>query len=73
MAESASLTTTLIGDEIQDEHGNKWSHFADGKYLVNFNPIVKSLTEIGPDFGDGGAKWASGVRANTCSIYCACT
>jgi len=26
---------------------------------------------MGPDFGDGGAKWLCGIRANTGSIYCA--
>ena len=39
--------------------------------VVKFNPVDKSLTEIGPDFGDGEAKWLCGVRANTGSIYCA--
>jgi len=28
------------------------------------------LTEIGPDFGDGGYKWMCGVLANTGIIYC---
>ncbi len=80
---SGSYLTTLIdiGDDIQ---GNcKWSSFLDGKNgffygipsharrVVKFNPLDKSLTEIGPDLGDGEFKWQCGVRANTGSIYCA--
>jgi hypothetical protein len=74
--------TTLICDENQ-ERENKWSSFVDGedgffygipfcaRRVVKFNPLDKSLTEIGPDLGDGEAKWWCGVRANTGSIYCA--
>jgi hypothetical protein len=73
--------TTLIGDEIQGDR--KWSDFVDGedgffygipscaRRVVKFNPLDKSLTEIGPDFGDDLAKWTCGVRANTGDIYCA--
>jgi hypothetical protein len=39
--------------------------------IVKFNPIDKSLTDIGPDLGGGGCKWRCGVRANNGSIYCA--
>jgi hypothetical protein len=79
MAESS--LTTLIGDEIQGD--DKWLNFVDGKNgflygipcnarrVVKFNPVDKSLTEIGPDLGEGGRKWVCGVLANTGSIYCA--
>jgi hypothetical protein len=79
MAESS--LTILIGDEI--EGFLKWSAFVNGgdgffygipydaRRVVKFNPLDKSLTEIGPDFGEGGDKWACGVRASTGSIYCA--
>jgi hypothetical protein len=79
MAESS--LTALIGDEIQGDL--KWSNFVDGgdgffygipfnaRRVVKFNPLDKSLTEIGPDLGEGGAKRLCGVRANTGSIYCA--
>ena len=55
--------TTLIGDEIEGDH--KWSTFVDGKNgflygipsgarrVVKFNPLDKSLTEIGPGLGEG--------------------
>jgi hypothetical protein len=77
----SSSLTTLIGDDTR-RYG-KWSAFVDGKNgffygipcnarrVVKFNPIDKSLTEIGPDLGDGGLKWMCGVLANTGSIYCA--
>jgi hypothetical protein len=73
--------TTLIGDEIEGDR--KWSSFVDGgdgffygipyfaRRVVKFNPLDKSMTEIGPDFGEGGYKWMCGVLANTGSIYCA--
>ena len=38
--------------------------------VVKFNPLDKSLTEIGPDLGERGYKWRCGARANTGSIYC---
>jgi hypothetical protein len=73
--------TALIGNEMQVRA--KWNDFVDGKdgflygipcyarHVVKFNPIDKSLTEIGPDLGEGGSKWMCGVRANNGSIYCA--
>jgi hypothetical protein len=73
--------TTLIGDGIQGY--DKWSSFVDGgdgflygipynaRRVVKFDPLDKSMTEIGPDFGEGGAKWMCGVLANNSSIYCA--
>jgi len=73
-----SSLITLIGDEIEGD--NKWSEFVDGKNgffygipahahrVVKFNPLDKSLTEIGPDLGGGRWKWYCGVRANTGNI-----
>jgi hypothetical protein len=81
MAESYLTTLIEIGDEIQGN--SKWSSFVDGgdgifygipysaRRVVKFNPLDKSMTEIGPDLGRGGAKWKCGVRADTGSIYCA--
>jgi hypothetical protein len=77
---SESSLATLIGDEIQGDH--KWCSFVDGgdgffygipfnaRRVMKFNPLEKSLTEIGPDFGDGEAKWICGIRANIGRIYC---
>jgi hypothetical protein len=76
-----SYLTTLIGDEIQGD--KKWWDFVDGedgflygipcnaRRVVKFDPLDKSLTEIGPDLGEGCDKWTCGVRATNGSIYCA--
>ena len=37
--------------------------------VVKFNPLDKSITEIGPDFGDG-LKWWRGAMAENGVIYC---
>ena len=79
-----SLTTLIdIGDGDMIRRYRKWSAFVDGedgffygipynaRRVVKFNPIDKSLTEIGPDLGEGTEKWMCGVLANTGSIYCA--
>jgi hypothetical protein len=79
-----SLTTLIDIDTSDRTQGRqKWAAFVDGgdgflygipcdaRRVVRFNPLDKSLTEIGPDFGEGGYKWTCGVRANTGSIYCA--
>jgi hypothetical protein len=78
MAESSFTTLIDIGDEIEGH--NKWWNFVDREdgffygipfhRVVKFNPIDKSLTEIGPDFGQRGGKWKCGVRANNSNIYC---
>jgi hypothetical protein len=82
----SSLTTFIdtdidIGDRILGDM--KWSSFVDGgdgffygipcsaRRVVKFNPLDKSMTEIGPDLGEGYSKWKCGVLANTGSIYCA--
>ena len=79
-----SLTTLIDIDTSDRTQGRqKWAAFVDGgdgflygipcdaPRVVKFNPLDKSLTEIGPDFGEGGEKWLCGVLANTGSIYCA--
>jgi hypothetical protein len=81
MAESYLTTLIDNGDEIQGDY--KWSDFVDGgdgflygipcnaRRVVKFNPLDKSMTEIGPDLGEGEYKWRCGVLANNSSIYCA--
>jgi hypothetical protein len=83
-AEQAPSFTTGIGIEIHQAGCVKWSEFVDGgdgilygipaqaRHVVKFNPLDLSLTEIGPDFGEGRFKWwrKGGVRAKTGSIYC---
>jgi hypothetical protein len=69
MAESSLTTLINIDDDLQGHA--KWSEFVDGgdgflygtpydaTRVVKFNPLDKSLTEIGPDLGEGGIgmKW----------------
>ena len=81
MAKSYLTTLIDIGDDIQGRH--KWSAFVDGKNgffygipfmarrVVQFDPLDKSMTEIGPDLGEGGMKWSCGVLAINRCIYCA--
>jgi hypothetical protein len=77
MAESSLTTLIDIGYEIQvsDFVDGKDGFFygipCDARRVVKFNPVDKSLTEIGPDLGDGEMKWHCGVRANNGRIYCA--
>ena len=66
---------STLGDEIQGDL--KWSNFVDGgdgffygipfnaRRVVKFNPLDKSFTEIGPDFGEGGYKWMRGCEITT--------
>jgi hypothetical protein len=82
MAESSLTTLIDIDDELL-QGDNKWWDFVDGgdgffygipfhaRRVVKFNPLDKSLTEIGPDLGNGGSKWMCGVLANNGRIYCA--
>jgi hypothetical protein len=61
-----SSLTTLVGDKIEGRY--KWSAFVDGqngflygvpfnaRRVVTYNPLDKSLTEIGPDLGEGEMK-----------------
>jgi hypothetical protein len=72
--------TNLVGNDI--EGINKWRPSVCGaddciygipgsaRRVVKFNPVDNSLTEIGPDLGEYGAKWYSGVLANNGCIYC---
>ena len=43
----------------------------DARRVVKFNPVDKSLTEIGPDLGTRSTKWMGGVLAKNDCIYCA--
>ncbi len=77
------MTTKLVGDSVDGDDSKKWSTFVDGKdgffygipcdanRVVKFNPLDRTMTEIGPDLGDEEWKWNGGVRANNSNIYCA--
>ena len=38
--------------------------------VVKFNPVDKSMTHIGPDFGDDECKWWGGAITGSGVIYC---
>jgi hypothetical protein len=72
----ASLTRLIdMGDEIQ--WYRKWMDFVDGedgffygipcdaRRVVKFNPLDKSLTEIGPDLGEGTLVYEPTPAAST--------
>jgi len=71
--------STLVGPSI--EGAQKWRAFVTGsdnciygipyraRRVVKFDPIDKSLTEIGPNLGDRRA-WHCGGLANNGCIYC---
>ena len=74
--------TTLVGEELE-ERGIKWSgtlaapngsvygiSFGAGR-VAKFNPVDKSMTRIGPDFGDDIYKWRNGAMTDSGIIYCA--
>ena len=42
----------------------------NARRVVKFDPADKSLTEIGPDLGEGYGKWMGGVLDRNGSIYC---
>jgi hypothetical protein len=73
--------TTLVGNEF-DGGEHKFSDFVRGaddciygipfkaRRVVKFNPVDKSLKEIGPDLGEDYGKWMGGALDRNGSIYC---
>ena len=49
-------------------YGIPYQH--DAHQVVKFNPVDKSITHIGPDFGDDLAKWCKDAMAENRIIYC---
>ena len=76
-----SRITSLVGEKL--EGGNhKWGGTLaapngslygipnSARRVLKFNSIDKSVSEIGPDFGDGGWKWSRGAITESGIIYC---
>jgi hypothetical protein len=73
--------TALVGNQL-DGGERKFSDSVRGaddciygipcnaRRVVKFNPADKSWKDIGPDLGEGGYKWRSGVLAGNGKIYC---
>ena len=74
--------SSLVGEELEDPRCTFSGSVAgvDGSIyripcrahrVIKFNPLDNnSMTEIGPDFGDGWSKWISGAMAGSGIIYC---
>ena len=76
--------TDLVGEEVVPEgtgtrlwwatvagiNGSLYGIPANARRVGKFNPIDKSMTHIGPDFGEG-KKWCKGAMADNGIIYCA--
>ena len=70
--------TTLVGEDLEEAewggslaapNGSVYGIPAFARRVAKFNPIDKSITEIGPDFGDGW-KWGRGAITDSGIIYC---
>ena len=72
--------TTLVGEELEGGDEKYGGNLAapDGciygipvqaRQVSKFNPVDRSMTHIGPDFG-GGRKWSSGAMTDNGVIYC---
>ena len=71
--------STLIGEELEGESNYCGTVAGKNGYLycipsyacrvIKFNPVDKSMTHIGPDFGDD-MKWCAGTITDIGVIYC---
>ena len=78
----SNAITTLVGEELEEGDDYKWSGtlaapngslygivpLRAGR-VAKFNPVDKSMTHIGPNFG-AGAKWNRGAMTDSSIIYC---
>ena len=74
-----NLISTLVGEE-RITQGSYWDSVSapngciygipsGARRVIKFNPVDKSITYIGPDFGDEW-KWMRGAMADSGIIYC---
>ena len=73
-----NLITTLVGEELEGDskwiaplaapNGFVYGIPAHARRVVKFNPVDKSFTHVGPDFGDEEWKWGTGAM-NDSGIY----
>ena len=72
--------TTLVGEELEGvnawggslaaPNGSVYAIPCWAGRVSKFNPVDKSVTEIGPDFGGGQGKWRQGAINDRGVIYC---
>ena len=71
--------TTRVGEQLK-KHQTWWGTVAaangfiygipfQARRVIKFNPVDKSMTHIGPDFGEG-LKWTNGAITGDGVIYC---
>ena len=75
------VITSLVGEEVEGH--DKWCTTLaapnDSVYgipnragrVAKFNPVDKSITHIGPEFGNNWSKWVHGAITESGIIYCA--
>ena len=76
--------TTLVGNELE-RRCNNWGSWKDtlaapngslygipesARRVAKFNPLDKSMTDIGPDFVTNGMNWDRGAITDNGVIYC---
>ena len=72
--------STLVGKEVEGNgkwegtlaapNGSLYGIPARARRVAKLNPLDKSMTHIGPDFGAGIRKWRRGAMADSGVIYC---
>ena len=58
------------GDFVDGGNGFLYGIPCDAPRVVEFNPMDKTIREIGPDVSVNGIRYKSGIRADNGSIYC---
>ena len=74
-----NATTTLVGEEFEGDdkrgsslaatNGSVYGIPVNARRVAKFNPVDKSITHIGPDFG-GKWKWSRGAITDSGVINC---
>ena len=72
--------TNLVGEDLGGDskwkgtlaapNGSVYAIPARARRVVKFNPVDKTITHIGPDFGGGERKWYRGAMTGSGVIYC---
>ena len=72
--------STLIGEKLERgatfcetlaaPNGSLYGIPFNARRAAKFDPVHKSITHIGPDFGGGGKKWSKGAMTDCGIIYC---
>ena len=77
----SNAITTLVGESLEEgllkwegtlaaPNGSVYGIPSAARRVAKFNPVDKSITEIGPDFGDEYGKWSRGAITDSGIIYC---